>query len=388
MQKKTFQCSLAFSFLGEMINGQRTTNNGYRVVIAGGGTGGHLFPGIAIANELTKRLGDLQILFVVGKKRMEEDIISKAGYRTRPIDVEGMLGKGIWGGMKAIIKVVVSSFQSFGIVRGFRPHMVVGVGGYSSGPLCLVAWILGIPIAIHEQNSYPGLTNRLLSPLAKKIFISFEGSGRYFKRGKLVVTGNPVREELMVRKPPSRRDNGRFVILVVGGSQGSRAINRAVVDALKELKGEGLFPFAIHQTGTIDLEKVLGEYRAYGIDGEVTPFIEDMTSAYGTADLVICRAGATTIAELAALGKPSILVPFPYATHDHQVMNANSLLIAGGADMILEKDLTGGTLAERIKRYMRNTDELERMSTLALKVGRPRAAELIVDQLMELMKEN
>lgn len=371
----------------EMKGGQRTTDNGYRIIIAGGGTGGHLFPGIAIANELKRRLCDLQILFVVGKKRMEEDIISRAGYRARPIDVEGILGKGVWGRMKAISKIVVSSFQSLGILRDFRPHLVVGVGGYSSGPLCLVAWILGIPTAIHEQNSYPGLTNRLLSPLAKKIFISFEGSSRYFKRGNLVLTGNPVREELIARKPPFRRNNGRFVILVVGGSQGARAINRAVVDALKELKGEGLFPFAIHQTGTIDLEKVLGDYRTHGIDGEVTPFIEDMTSAYGTADLVICRAGATTIAELAALGKPSILVPFPYATHDHQVMNANSLLSAGGADMILEKDLTGGTLAERIKRYMQHTDELERMSTLALKAGRPRATEVIVDHLMELMNE-
>ncbi|MBW2310751.1 MAG: undecaprenyldiphospho-muramoylpentapeptide beta-N-acetylglucosaminyltransferase [Deltaproteobacteria bacterium] len=371
-----------------MINGQRTTEKGYRIIIAGGGTGGHLFPGIAIADELTKRLGEARILFVVGRKRMEEDIISRAGYEARPIDVEGILGKGIWGGLKAISKIVMSSFQSLGILRDVRPHLVVGVGGYSSGPLCLMAWILGIPTAIHEQNSYPGLTNRLLAPLAKKIFISFEDTGRYFKEGKIVLTGNPVRQDLMARKPFSRRDNGRFVVLVVGGSQGARAINRAVVDALKELKEEGLFPFAIHQTGTIDLEKVLGDYRAHGIDGEVTPFIEDMTSAYGTADLVICRAGATTIAELAALGKPSILVPFPYATHDHQVMNANSLLSAGGADMILEKDLTGGALAGRIKRYMQHTDELERMSTLALKAGRPRATEAIVDHLMELMKEN
>jgi len=200
-------------------------------------------------------------------------------------------------------------------------------------------------------------------------------------------TGNPVREELINSKALPGRGNGRFVILVVGGSQGSRAINRAVVDALKELKGEGLFPFAIHQTGPTDLETVSHEYRVHGIEGEVAAFIEDMASAYGKADLVICRAGATTIAELAALGKPSILVPFPYATHDHQVMNAKSLLNSGGADMILEKDLTGGTLAERIKRYMQHSDELARMSLLAFKAGMPRAAELIADQLIELMDE-
>jgi len=357
------------------------------VIIAGGGTGGHLFPGIAIANELTRRFDDLKVLFVVGRKRMEEEIISRAGYRARSIDVEGMLGRGIFGAMKALSKMVVSTFQSLRILRDFRPHLVVGVGGYSSGPLCLVAWILGIPTAIHEQNSYPGLTNRLLSRFAKRVFISFEQSSRYFNRGNIVFTGNPVREKLIARKQPAGRDDGRFVILVVGGSQGARAINRAVVDALKELKRERFLPFAIHQTGPTDLETVLGEYRAHGIEGEVTPFIEDMASAYGMADLVICRAGATTIAELAALGKPSILIPFPYATHDHQVMNANSLMSTGAADMILEKDLTGGSLAEKIKGYMQHTDELERMSSLAFKAGMPRAAELIVDQLIELMSE-
>jgi UDP-N-acetylglucosamine--N-acetylmuramyl-(pentapeptide) pyrophosphoryl-undecaprenol N-acetylglucosamine transferase len=375
------------SYSGAMTKGERTTDNGYRIIIAGGGTGGHLFPGIAIANELARRFGDLKVLFVVGRKRMEEEIISRAGYRACSIDVEGMLGRGIFGAMKAFSKMAVSSFQSLRILRDFRPHLVVGVGGYSSGPLGLVAWILGIPTAIHEQNSYPGLTNRLLSRFAKRVFISFEQSSRYFKRGNVIFTGNPVREELIASKQPAGRDDGRFVILVVGGSQGARAINRAVVDALKELKREGFLPFAIHQTGPTDLETVIGGYRAHGIEAEVTPFIEDMASAYGMANLVICRAGATTIAELAALGKPSILIPFPYATHDHQVMNANSLMSRGAADMILEKDLTGDTLAEKIKGYMHHTDELERMSSLAFKAGMPRAAELIVDQLIELMSE-
>jgi UDP-N-acetylglucosamine--N-acetylmuramyl-(pentapeptide) pyrophosphoryl-undecaprenol N-acetylglucosamine transferase len=368
-----------------MIEGQRTRDNGYRVIIAGGGTGGHLFPGIAIATELERRCDDLELLFVVGKKKMEREIISRAGYRTRSIDVEGMLGKGIIGTMRAISKIMVSSFQSFGILRDFRPHLVVGVGGYSSGPLCLVAWILGIPTAIHEQNSYPGLTNRLLAPLAKKTFISFEESGRYFKKRNPILTGNPVRDELIARRPPSRRDNGRFVILVVGGSQGARAINRAVVAALKGLKQEGLVPFTIHQTGTGDLERVVDDYRAHGIHGEVTPFIEDMASAYGIADLVICRAGATTIAELAALGKGSILIPYPYAAHKHQDINASSLVNAGGAEMIPEQDLTGTALAGRIRRYIKDREALERMSSLALKAGRPRAKEIIVDELMGLM---
>ncbi|MFW6114741.1 MAG: undecaprenyldiphospho-muramoylpentapeptide beta-N-acetylglucosaminyltransferase [Thermodesulfobacteriota bacterium] len=371
-----------------MNNAERTTDNTYRVIIAGGGTGGHLFPGIAIANEFRKRFENIEILFVVGKKRMEAEIISRAGYSVRSIDVEGMLGKGIVRGMKALSKLVVSSFQSFGILHRFKPHLAVGVGGYSSGPLCLMAWVYGIPAAIHEQNSYPGLTNRLLSAFVKKIFISFEQSGKYFKGKPTVFTGNPVREDLRGIKPPARKNHGRFVILVMGGSQGAHAINRAVVDALKELKGEGFFPAAIHQTWNIDLETGLEGYRRHGIEGEVKPFIGDMASAYAMADLVICRAGATTIAELAALGKPSILIPFPHATHDHQTMNANSLVRAGAADLILQKDLTGSVLAEKIKEYMLNADELEKMSSRAFKAGRPLAAELIVDHLIELMHED
>lgn len=367
---------------------ERGTRNEKRVIIAGGGTGGHLFPGIVIASELKKRCDDLELLFVVGKKKMEREIIFRAGFMARSIDVEGMLGKGIVRGTRALVKLLVSSVQSFAILRDFRPHLVVGVGGYSSGPVCLVAWILGIPSAIHEQNSFPGITNRLLAPLARKVFISFEESRRYFKKGNLLLTGNPVRDELMGVKAFSRNDNKRFVILVMGGSQGARAINRAVVSALSELKRLGIVPFIIHQTGKEDLGKVIDDYHALGLEGEVIPFIEDMASAYARADLVICRAGATTIAELATLGKASILIPYPHAAHKHQDINASFLASAGGAEMILERDLTGTTLAKKIKRYMEDKEGLKKMSSLALKVGRPKAKEVIVEQLMELIRGN
>jgi UDP-N-acetylglucosamine--N-acetylmuramyl-(pentapeptide) pyrophosphoryl-undecaprenol N-acetylglucosamine transferase len=325
---------------------------------------------------------------------MEREIILKAGFEARSIDVEGMLGKGLLQRISVLSKVLIGSIQSLTIMRDLKPHLIVGVGGYTSGPVCLVAWLLGIPIAIHEQNSFPGLTNRILAPFVKKVFISFEESRRYFKRGNLLLSGNPIRDELMHLKSFPRRVSKsaegtltqRFVILVMGGSQGAKAINRALTSALKELKAVGLLPFVIHQTGKEDLQKVLDDYRSLGLDGEVKAFIEDMASAYERADLVICRAGATTIAELAALGNPSILIPYPYAAHKHQDINAKALVAVGGADMILERDLNGKSLARRIRRYMENTGELTRMSSLALKAGRPRAKEIIVDQLMELIR--
>ncbi len=365
-----------------------------RIIIAGGGTGGHLFPGIAIARELKKRCEKVHILFIVGRRKMERDIILKAGFEIRSIDVEGMLGKDLLQMIRAFFKVVISSIQSFFIMRDFKPHLTIGVGGYTSGPVCLMGWFLRIPTAIHEQNSIPGITNRILAPLAKKVFISFEESKMYFKKGKLFLSGNPIRDELMnpeifAKKVFESADDAikqRFVILVMGGSQGARAINKAVLSALKELKRAGFLPFVIHQTGSQDLKEVIADYHTLGIDGEVMAFIEDMASAYIRADLVICRAGATTIAELAALGKPSILVPYPYAIHKHQDVNARALAAHGGADIVLEKDLNGNTLAKKIRMYMENPDVLKQMSSRALKTGRPEANEIIVEQLMELIR--
>jgi len=287
-------------------NQKRETRNEKRIIIAGGGTGGHLFPGIAIARELKKRFDEIHILFVVGRRKMERELVVKTGFEARSIDAEGMLGKGLLKGVKALYKVLISSIQSFTIMRDFKPHLIVL--------------------------------------------------------------------------------NGRFAILVMGGSQGARAINRAVVSALRELKTAGLVPFVIHQTGKEDLRKVIGDYHGLGLDGEVKAFIEDMASAYARADLVICRAGATTIAELAALGKPSILIPYPYAAHKHQDINARALVGTGGADMIPEKDLNGQSLARKVRRYMENREELARMSSLALEAGRPRAKEIIADELMELIR--
>jgi UDP-N-acetylglucosamine--N-acetylmuramyl-(pentapeptide) pyrophosphoryl-undecaprenol N-acetylglucosamine transferase len=369
-----------------MAGEQRRT--GLRVIVAGGGTGGHLFPGIAIASELKARSVETHILFVVGRKEMETEIVAKAGFRAQSIDVEGVLGRSTLEIIRALFKILVSSVQSFFIVKTFKPDLIVGVGGYSSGPLCLVGRLLGIPTAIHEQNSFPGLTNRILAPLVKRVFISFEGSSKYLRGGRLILSGNPVRDELLNLKPVGKGKEEGFVVLVMGGSQGAHAINRAVLSALKQLKERGLYPFVIHQTGRGDFRPITDEYRADGFLGEVVEFIEDMARAYARADLVISRAGATTIAELAALGKPSILVPYPYAAHNHQEVNARVLSALGGADMILEKDLDGMSLASRIRAYMENRDQLERMSSRALKAGRPRAKEIITQKLLELVSQN
>jgi UDP-N-acetylglucosamine--N-acetylmuramyl-(pentapeptide) pyrophosphoryl-undecaprenol N-acetylglucosamine transferase len=365
-----------------------------RIIITGGGTGGHLFPGIAIARELKKSCEKVNILFIVGRSKMEREIITKAGFEIRSIYVEGILGKGFLQLIRACYKLLVSSVQSFFIIRKFQPHLTVGVGGYTSGPVCLMGCFLRIPTAIHEQNSIPGITNRILAPLVKKVFISFEESKRYFKKGNFFLTGNPIRDELLNpekslewgSKSNDYTINQRFVILVMGGSQGARTINKAVLFALKELKSTGFHPFVIHQTGSHDLKAVVAEYHALGIDGEVMAFIQDMASAYARANLVICRAGATTIAELAALGKPSILIPYPYATHQHQDVNAQILVSSGGADIILQRDLQGKTLATKIRMYMENSDALQQMSSFVLKAGRPQANKIIVEQLMELIR--
>ena len=365
-----------------------------RIIIAGGGTGGHLFPGIAIAQEVKKRCQEVHILFVVGRRKMEKDIILKAGFEIRSIDVEGLVGKDLLQLIRAFIKVIKSTIQSFLIMRTFKPHLTVGVGGYTSGPVCLMGWFFRVPTAIHEQNSIPGITNRILAPLMKKVFISFEESRLYFKNKKLLLSGNPIRDELINPKVFSKRVfesdpvQMRFVILVMGGSQGARAINKAVLFALKELETEGVVPFMIHQTGSQELEEVIAEYNKIGIEAEVTAFIDNIADAYARADLVICRAGATTIAELAALGKPSILVPYPYATHKHQDFNAKSLAVSGGADIILEKDLNGATLARKIKIYMEDPDALKQMSLFALEAGRPRAKGIIVEELMKLIRDS
>ena len=257
--------------------------------------------------------------------------------KTVSIDVEGIKGRGWKKGMPVLMKLPKSILQSASIIRRFSPSFALGVGGYSAGPFCLAAKLLGIPTAIHEQNSYPGVTNRLLSKFVDRIFISFEESRPYFKKKIPILTGNPVRRELFLSQVNKPEDGDEFTVLVVGGSQGAKAINEAFVEALMLLNSRGNMIEVIHQTGKGDHSRVVEEYRVRGLKGEVVPFIRDMGSAYSRADIVVGRAGATTIFELAALGKPSILIPYPHATNNHQEINAGVLVRAGGAEMISQE---------------------------------------------------
>jgi UDP-N-acetylglucosamine--N-acetylmuramyl-(pentapeptide) pyrophosphoryl-undecaprenol N-acetylglucosamine transferase len=355
-----------------------------RVVLAGGGTGGHLFPGLAVAREISKKPGGARILFVTGMRRMESEIIRRSGFEQASIDVEGMKGRG-WRATLVLLKLPWSLFQCLGIMHRFKPDLVFGVGGYSSGPVCLSAKMLRIPSAVHEQNYYPGVTNRMLSRVVDRVFVSFEGSREHFRRGDVYFTGNPIRNEFLDQNPPAR-ESSRFTLLAVGGSQGARAINDALVDALLVLKEKSREVKVIHQTGNSDYERVLARYRERGLEGEVKAFILDMAEAYRRADLVVSRAGAGAIFELAALGKPSILIPYPFAANHHQEANAKVLVEAGGAEIILEEALSGGTLADSLMKCMENPEILAGMGTAARKVAMPVAAEVITNLLLDMIR--
>ena len=366
-----------------------TEDRGQRIrcIIAGGGTGGHLFPGIAIARELEARCENAAVLFVVGRKRMESEILRRYGFSVVFIDVEGMKGRGWKKGLAVLSMLPKSLLQSMWIIRDFKPSIVMGVGGYSAGPFCLAARLLGVPTAIHEQNSYPGLTNRLLARVVDHIFVSFAESVPYFK--KSILTGNPVRRELLSPPQDSSPASDNFTVLVVGGSQGARAVSEAFVGAYGILKKSGKRIDLIHQTGKQDHRRVLEDYRTMGFEGpefegKVLPFIKDMASAYHQADMVVSRAGATTLFELAALGKPSVLIPYPYATNGHQETNARALVRSGGAEMILQQDLTGEKLANTLSTYMAHPQQLERMGKAARTFSRPEADRIIVDHILKL----
>jgi len=355
------------------------------MIVAGGGTGGHIFPGLAVAREISRRFEKAEVLFVTGRRRMESKILNRSGFQQASIAVEGLKGRGWKKGAMVLLKLPFGLFQSFGIIKAFRPDLVLGVGGYSAGPLCLASRLKGIPTAIHEQNSFPGLTNRLLCRIAHRVFISFEESREHFPERDLILTGNPVRRELLSGASQVKKNSG-FTVLVTGGSQGARAVNKAFTAALGILKEKGRHPGVIHQTGEIDYERVAEAYRKEKFEGDVRPFIEDMAEAYGRSDMVIGRAGATTVSELAALGKPAILIPYPYAANNHQETNAGMLVRAGGAEMLLEEHLTGEVLADLLLKYMEDSVALEEMGIRSKAVGRADAAGVIVDHLMEMMR--
>jgi UDP-N-acetylglucosamine--N-acetylmuramyl-(pentapeptide) pyrophosphoryl-undecaprenol N-acetylglucosamine transferase len=354
-----------------------------RVLIAGGGTGGHIFPAVALAETFNARYPKGSILFVGTNKPLETSTLSRKGFAHVSIAAEGLKGRGLWGQIRSLGRIPKGFFQAVGIIWRFNPDIIIGVGGYSSGPVALAARLMGKMVVIHEQNIMPGITNRILAAFANRIFISFPDNLSMFKSSKTVVTGNPVRHDILSVEEVDRSAK-RFSILIVGGSQGAHAINRAVVEALDHLKDPARINF-VHQTGPKDAKWVAKAYERQDVSATVEPFFEDMGSAYRLADIVICRAGATTVAELTALGKPAIFIPFPFAANNHQELNARYVADSGGAEVVLERDLSGKLLAARIDEYAASPKVLQDMSAGAAALGRPKAADFIVDECRRLL---
>ena len=368
------------------INRSGKNEGGVRVIIAGGGTGGHLFPAVAIAEEFLKRDNRNSVLFIGTEKGLEKRVLGDYGYPLRTIQVEGIKGKGILKSILSLFRIPRSIVQSWLIIRDFSPHIVLGVGGYASGPAVMTAHLMGIKTAIAEQNALPGFTNRILGRFVMKIFLTFPDEKNIFSEKKVVITGNPVRSEICEVRDTIEEGGEMLRILVFGGSQGASSINRAVVASLpylKNLKDRLMF---IHQTGEKDVAEVSKAYLDNGMDAAVSPFIRDMASVYRLANLVICRAGATSVAEITALGKASILIPYPFAVGNHQVLNAQLLHDAGAARMILEDDLTGESLADLIRSLHQNRRMIRKMEKQSKKLGRKEAAAKIVDSCLELQR--
>ncbi len=354
-----------------------------RALIAGGGTGGHLFPGIAIAESLRVRELEAEILFVGTGNPMEVSTLSKKGFDHVGIVAEGFKERGLWRQIRSLLKIPIGVWQALRIIWRFDPDVIIGLGGYSSGPVAVAARLMGKKVVIHEQNILPGLTNRILGRFANRIFTSFPDKLGMFRPSRTVITGNPVRRELLASKSDEKAP-GSFTVLVLGGSQGAHAVNRIVVEALDHLKSPAQMTF-IHQTGTKDAAWVAQAYESRRIKATVEPFFEDMAGAYSKADLVVCRAGATTVSELMALGKPAIFVPFPFAANNHQELNARYVADAGGAEVILEEDLNGALLAGRLDHYASNPQTLRDMKNRTLALACPDAANVIVDECRRLL---
>lgn len=355
---------------------------GCRLVVAGGGTGGHLFPGIAIAQAFINRHPENEVLFVNAGRPLEKKVLSDLGWSQRAISIEGIKGRGRWRQIQAALKVPGAMWTAWRILRAFQADVVLSVGGYSAGPVAAVATFCGIPAVLHEQNRLPGVTNRILGRMVDRVYLTFEESIEHFDPAKVKVCGNPVRDEILslAADPEASKKSGEFTVLVVGGSQGAQAINQAVVEALPELKELAGLRW-VHQTGPEDEAPVQEAYSRLGIDATVQSFFNNMAEIYRQADLIICRAGATTVAEITIIGKAAVFVPFPFATDDHQTRNAQALVDAGASEMIRQEKLSGGKLARLIKGYKENPVLLTEMAAKARALGRPEAARDVVEDI-------
>ncbi len=342
------------------------------VLIMAGGTGGHVFPALAVAAELSA--SGVAVSWLGTQRGLESRVVPKAGYPLETMRVSGVRGKGLLHKLMAPFMLMVALMQALFIQLRLRPRAVLGMGGFAAGPGGVIAWLLRRPLLIHEQNSVAGLTNKWLAPLARTVMEAFPGS--LPQRLQVIHTGNPVRAEITRLTPPVERLAGRhgaLRVLVIGGSLGARALNEAVPEAVRLLAGAHDLDIR-HQTGSADVETVRSSYAGINSDARVEAFIEDMAAAYAWADIVICRSGALTIAELAVVGVPSILVPYPYATDDHQTGNARFLADAGAAILLPQTELNAGKLAGLLADFAGQRNILLEMACRAHELAMPDAA--------------
>ena len=361
-----------------------------RIVFAGGGTGGHLFPGIAVAREIRSREPQAEIAFVGTKRGIESRVVPAQGFALETIRSAGLKGKSIGSLLRGVSLLPASAWDAWRVLSRRRPQLVIGVGGYSSGPVVALASLRRIRTMVLEQNAVPGLTNRLLARVVDAAAVSYDTTLPYFG-GRGFVSGNPVRPEFVAlaadSAPAAARHGGPGAearVLIFGGSQGAHAINVAMVEAATELASHAGRLSITHQTGERDLEFVRDGYRHAGFTARVVPFIDEMVLEMKVADLVICRAGATTLAELTAAGRAAILVPLPTATDDHQRKNARVLAEAGAAEVVDERELTGPALAARVLALVGDPERREAMAARARRFARPDAAKVIADRVFAL----
>ena len=355
-------------------------------MIAGGGTGGHIYPAIAIAQEFLARDAARRAVFVGTERGLEKTIVPRAGFPLELISVGGLKGKGLGETIRSLARLPIGFVQAWRLIGKHRPSVVLGVGGYSSGPVLLAARLRGAPTAIHEQNAFPGVTNRLLAKVVKVVAVAFADAAPRLKRRDAVVTGNPIRKEFFEAQRPTANGQRR-TLLIFGGSQGSHVINEAMAGALlflARLKGRLEI---VHQTGTRELETVRAAYRSSAFDdARVVPYLDPIAGEIAAADLVVSRAGAMTIGELAAAGRAAILIPFAAATNNHQELNARVMERAGGAMVVTESALTPERLGLAIAEIINDSDRAVRMGMAARSLAAPEATKKIVDLLEKIVQ--
>jgi UDP-N-acetylglucosamine--N-acetylmuramyl-(pentapeptide) pyrophosphoryl-undecaprenol N-acetylglucosamine transferase len=360
----------------------RKQETGNRIVIAGGGTGGHLFPGIAVAQEF-RTLLKAEVTFLTTPKAVTAQILEKYGFPWEALPSRALKGQGLLSRLRALGALPGGILHARSRLKALNPHLVLGMGGHTSGPVGLAAYSLGIPLAIHEQNAIPGVTNRWLARLARKVFMSFPDAQGSFPPERSLWTGNPIRGEFF--QAGAQRPATPFTVLIMGGSQGAHRLNMEVLAALPLLTDlkEGLH--FLHLTGEADEAEVAAGFAQAGFAAEVAAFTPEVAKWMARAHLVVCRAGASTLAELTAVGRAALLVPYPFAANNHQEFNARFLEDAGAAEMILNKDFTGEVLADKMRYLLAHPDTLTQREERTHQLARPAAARDIVEACRELL---